>query len=150
MIKPIFGVLAVSAALTLSLAGCSGEEKGTSSTGRISPFVSLQPEALTSTVSRAGSEPNIAASDLSLKLVSEDGSINRTFSSVNDFPTDEKFKVGRYTLSAYYGENGVEGFEKPYFYDEQTFSVKSDETASVDLTAVLANSMVTVDRKSVV
>lgn len=144
MIKSIFGVLAVSAALTLSLAGCSGEEKGTSSTGRISPFVSLQPEALTSTVSRAGSEPNIAASDLSLKLVSEDGSINRTFSSVNDFPTDEKFKVGRYTLSAYYGENGVEGFEKPYFYDEQTFSVKSDETASVDLTAVLANSMVTV------
>lgn len=144
MIKPIFSVLAVSAALTLSLAGCSGEEKGTSSTGSISPFVSLQPEALTSTVNRAGSEPNIAASDLSLKLVSEDGSINRTFSSVNDFPTDEKFKVGRYTLSAYYGENGVEGFEKPYFYDEQTFSVKSDETASVDLTAVLANSMVTV------
>lgn len=105
MIKPIFGVLAVSAALTLSLAGCSGEEKGTSSTGRISPFVSLQPEALTSSVSRAGSEPNIAASDLSLKLVSEDGSINRTFSSVNDFPTDEKFKVGRYTLSAYYGSS---------------------------------------------
>mgnify|MGYP002508377481 CR=1 FL=1 len=34
--------------------------------------------------------------------------------------------------------------EGPYIYDEQTFSVKSDETASVDLTAVLANSMVTV------
>ncbi len=92
MIKPIFSVLAVSAALTLSLAGCSGEEKGTSSTGSISPFVSLQPEALTSTVNRAGSEPNIAASDPSLKLVSEDGSINRTFSSVNDFPTDEKIQ----------------------------------------------------------
>lgn len=143
MIRPISRLLAVSA-IAISLFGCSSEEKNAASTsGKISPFVQLLPDAVTSQTSRA-TYSDITASDLTLKLVSDDGSVNRTFNSVDDFPTNEEFKTGKYTLSAFYGDKGTEGFEKPYFYGEQKFDVKANETTSVSLTSSLANTMVTV------
>ncbi|MDE6582013.1 MAG: DUF4493 domain-containing protein, partial [Duncaniella sp.] len=85
----------------------------------------------------------VSVTDLKLKLTSDDGSFTQEWESVNDFDETQDFKVGDYTLEAYYGnENDAEGYAKPHFHGSQAISVKFDQTTSVALSASLKNSRV--------
>ena len=53
-----------------------------------------------------------------------------------------KLKSGDYTVSAYYGNIEEEGFNKPCFEGHQDFTVKTDETAEVTISAMLANTVI--------
>ena len=97
------GLATVIMALT---SGCSEDSgfMGDKSTGSIRPDVALNSEVL----SRASAESravlsDISVDDLTLNLVSEDGSESFTYPNVNEFPVDKQFNVGTYTLSASYG-----------------------------------------------
>lgn len=129
-------------ALTLLLAGC-GEDVMTSGKGegKLYPVVSLDSEVLSAS-SRAGGD--ITVDDLSLRLVSEDGSFSQTWDKVSDFSTEETFKVGNYTLEAFYGADTNEGFESPYYYGAAQLTVHEDKETAVSLTASLANAMVSI------
>jgi len=57
-------------------------------------------------------------SEFALKLVSSDGSFSRAWDSLADFDPATKIPVGAYTMSAFYGDIDIEGFEKPFYLGE--------------------------------
>lgn len=69
----------------------------------------------------------------------------QTWSTVADFNAQNSFRTGSYTLAAFYGSPEDEGFEKPYFYGETEVMVLEGRQATAEVTARLANSMVSVD-----
>lgn len=113
--------------------------------GGISPTITTTTEVRKSVAVR--SEGTLEAPDadqFGLTLQKMDGTYSKTWASVSLFPTDEGFKVGTYTMSAAYGNLEDEGFERPYFYGEKQFEVLEDRTTDVEITASLANSMVSI------
>lgn len=143
MKKKTFGYSLV-AATALVLAACSAEESPmTAGAGRINPLVELNSDIIT-TVSKSRSASAPTVDDLKLSLKSADGSYYKTWPSVAQFPTDEAFKIGKYTLEASVGSINVEGFEKPYYYGSTEFTVNEGRTTDVSLTATLANTMVSI------
>ncbi|MDE6160361.1 MAG: DUF4493 domain-containing protein, partial [Muribaculaceae bacterium] len=128
------------------LAGCNDDRlpgAWTSSTGGIAPTVSV--DASVSTASRALHQADaIEASDLSLRLVSADGTVDRTWDKVADFDPKEEFAVGDYTMYAYYGDGKSEGFDQPYYQGSTSLSVRENRTTPVEIKAGLANTMVSV------
>lgn len=86
------------------------------------------------------------AEDLSIRLEKNDGSFSKEWTSLRAFNEDEaSFAAGTYTLTAYYGEKGTQGFERPYFEGVSTLNVLSEQTTEVNVTAALANTMVVID-----
>lgn len=151
--------------LMLGLASC-GEDagKGMTATGRISPTVEVsrlvvtaesrsekaEPEA-TETSETSGIYENhrnhlntITADQLKLTLKDGEGNVVGTWPSLSEFPADEEFRVGSYTLEASLGDETTEGFEKPYFFGSTTLTVAENKTTTADLKALLANAGVAV------
>lgn len=128
-----------------ALTGCDDDfNPATKGVGGISPEVTVDSEVVRARSSRAGDVADITVQELSLTLTSADGSYANTWATVSEFPTDEKFKVGDYTLEAFYGDAETEGFECPYLHGETSLTVEENQTTTVSLTASLANAMVTV------
>lgn len=136
----LLGISALVAAT--SLTGCSDDWGFSgSSAGRISPMVGIDTEAVVSRSSDPASRADgdeISVADLSLRLVKADGSFAQTW-PVNDFPVNQEFATGEYTLEAFYGSTDEEGFAKPAFFGSQSLVVAKDQATSVALTASLAN-----------
>lgn len=113
--------------------------------GGIAPTVSTSAEINKSTAVRA--ESTVTAPDVEqfgLTLTKSDGTYSKTWASTTLFPTDQGFKVGTYTMTAFYGSLDDEGFERPFFQGSETFQVMEDRTTDVAITATLANSMVSI------
>ncbi len=71
------------------------------------------------------------------------GGFSKRWPSLADFSADESFLQGDYTVSVQYGEPTDEGFEKPWFFASQSVYVdRGDRISEVDMTVVLANSIV--------
>lgn len=130
----------------MTLTGCSEDNPWfPSGEGGIIPALSVEGSVRSAASTRAAEEltaPDVE--EFSLKLTSADGSYSHTWPTLSAFPTDQGFKIGTYTMAAYYGSQEAEGFEQPYYYGEQTFQVREDENTDVSITATLANSMVSV------
>ncbi len=138
------GMLAVGA---LALGGCAEDAPaGGRGTGSIAPNVALDssvkaPRQQSRTESRAGTPQ---ANDLSLRLVSADGSFSREWNTLSEFDPQTQFATGDYTLEAWYGDAGKEGFECPYYYGSTPVKIEDSKTTSVALTASLTQAMVSV------
>lgn len=133
--------------LSLGISSCGDDpSSGTPLVGRISPIVEIDGSIISATctpASRANEGFPVAVTDLKLKLTSDDGSFAQEWESVNDFDETQDFKVGDYTLEAYYGkEEDNEGYSKPHIYGSQDISVKYDCTTNVALKAEMKNSRV--------
>lgn len=88
------------------------------------------------------------ADDFSIRLEKNDGSFSKTWATLADFKAEAEngFNTGTYTLTAFYGEKGKQDFESPYFEaTAASFTVLSDQTSTIDLTAELKNSMVKIN-----
>ncbi len=132
--------------LTL-LGACADENPWRFSDGEggISPTVKTSADIKKSVAVR--SETTLEAPDVDkfgLTLSKTDGSYNKTWASTTLFPTDQGFKVGTYTMTAFYGNLEDEGFERPCFMGTESFEVFEDRTTDVEITATLANSMVSI------
>lgn len=137
------------AALAVSMAACSDDQdpafEANGSKGRINVSVDLNTRVQTSAGSRSGKEyGDVTDADLTLRLVSEDGSYDKSW-PIAEFPSDGQYKVGRYTIEAFYGSADDEGFESPHYYGSQTITVRENEVTSARISASLANAMVSVD-----
>jgi len=147
MEKLLTGAIAATALMLCS--GCSDTFNPSSDQeGRIFLDVSLNktvkaPKSETPQSKAAGSAAEISVNDLQLKLTADDGSLQRTWSSLTQFDATEDFPVGGYTFEAYYGNAADEGFEKPYYYGTTSLRIQENKTTPVELTATLGNSMVT-------
>lgn len=131
---------------SLSLAGCGHDAAGPSDTGKgsIAPSVELNTSVVSSHESaRAASE--VTVNDLALTIKSKSGDFSKTWASVNDYPQDEKFNIGQYTVEAAYGSIEDEGFEKPAYFGSTDVTVTENNVTPVTLTASLVNTMVSID-----
>lgn len=80
--------------------------------------------------------------NFSVHLAKNDGTYDKTWSYVSEFPADTKFTTGVYTMEIWYGDIAEEGFEKPYYYGSSTFDVIDEETVTPSIEAKLENTMV--------
>lgn len=130
-------------ATMLLLVSCANEDKqGSSGYGAINVQVSADYKVVPVTCSTAESASTIENPDVSefaLKLVSSDGSFSRAWDSLADFDPATKIPVGAYTMSAFYGDIDIEGFEKPFYLGETPVAVRDRENSSVEINCTLAN-----------
>lgn len=87
------------------------------------------------------------AKEFSVSLKSKDGSYNQTWKSLDAFNSEVGFPMGSYTISAAFGDMDSEGFNNPYFYGESSVNVLKGESSNVDITATLANAMLSIRYK---
>lgn len=94
----------------------------------------------------AGTDTNAPeASAFSIKLEKSDGSYSKQWDKLADFNNESSIPTGIYTLTAYYGEMEAQGYDSPYYAGTQEVSVLEARETVAELTASLANSMVTVN-----
>lgn len=60
-------------------------------------------------------------------------------------PEENTLKAGEYSVSAEFGSVEDEGFDKPYFIGNQTFTVNGGETSEVSVPVSLGNTIVKVE-----
>ena len=136
-------------ATMLLLVSCANEDKqGSSGYGAINVQVSADYKVVPvtrSTAESASTTENPDVSEFALKLVSSDGSFSRAWDSLADFDPATKIPVGTYTMSAFYGDIDIEGFEKPFYLGETPVAVRDRENSSVEINCTLANVKVTVE-----
>lgn len=142
-----FGTLLASSLLVLT--GCSDENpwKGSDGVGGISPIV-VADGAVEEVVPITRTEEQISVPDVNefgVRLFTTDGTYDQSWESFDKFPVDDSFKTGSYKMEASYGDIDKEGFDCPYFYGSEEFIVEEGETTKVNITASLANSMVSID-----
>lgn len=142
MLKGITCIAALSV-LAACTDGIGWDNEPAKGTGKIALAAELDASVVTARSSRGAEYTDVQPADLALRLSHPDGSAD-TWNSIADFPLDRQFKVGKYTLEAYYGDEATEGFESPYFYGKTELTVADQKTTAVSLTAQLANSMVTI------
>ena len=130
-------------ATMLLLVSCANEDKqGSSGYGAINVQVSADYKVVPATRSTAESASTIENPDVSefaLKLVSSDGSFSRAWDSLADFDPATKIPVGAYTMSAFYGDIDIEGFEKPFYLGDTPVTVRDRESSSVEINCTFAN-----------
>lgn len=136
------------AAGVLALWGCSEDGPAGISRGHgmLSPSVGMD---ATVKAPRQNAAPQSRAevpeaSMLSLRLSSTDGSFTKEWATVGEFSTTEEFAVGSYTLEAWYGTAGAEGFDCAYYHGECPVSIEDRKTTTVALTAALSQALVDV------
>lgn len=110
--------------------------------GSLSVTLNLDSSVKSMTSSRV-EYSDVTVDDLTLRLVTPDGSVEKT-GSPSEFSQDVKIKVGDYKLEAYYGSDEEDGFGVPYFYGAQDITITEGNLTEVDLTASLASSMVSI------
>lgn len=84
------------------------------------------------------------ADQFEISLVKKDGSYEGHFNSIADF-NQQDFAPGAYTLIAYKGEKGSQGFDCPYFEGSTDLTVLPEKTTDINVTAALRNSMIVLD-----
>lgn len=84
------------------------------------------------------------ANAFSIKLTKSDNTYSKTWSSLDGFNKESEFPIGDYTIEATYGDVAEQGFERPCFKGTNTLHVSPGTTTPVNVTATLANAMVTI------
>lgn len=84
------------------------------------------------------------ANAFGIKLTKSDNTYSKTWSSLDGFNKESEFPIGDYTIEATYGDVAEQGFERPCFKGTNTLHVSPGTTTPVNVTATLANAMVTI------
>lgn len=124
----------MAAGLSLALVGCDEAMSLQQGTGTVNPLVSVDPTVYRSRSPQAIED--VTVDDLQLTLTSEDGSRVYGPYAYADFPTNQGFEVGNYTLTATCGNPDEEGFEKPSVSGEADFTVVEGKATNVSLEAI--------------
>ena len=83
------------------------------------------------------------ANAFGIKLTKSDNTYSKTWSSLEGFNKESEFPIGDYTIEAAYGDVTEQGFERLCFKGTNTLHVSPGTTTPVNVTATLANAMVT-------
>ncbi len=78
-----------------------------------------------------------------IRMEKKDGSFSKEWNSLKEFHA-ESFTIGTYSLTAYHGDSNAEGFDLPYYEGKTDVTVIEARTTEVDLTASLANTMLSI------
>lgn len=141
--------LCLAAGILLPLAtSCSQDapwSKSGGDTGKIS--LKLKTDFSVASATRANDNESPVkpdGEDFAVRLEKTDGSYVKEWEKIGKFNDEDGFPRGDYTLTAFYGSLDEQGFGNPFYVGSQNISVKPGETATPSITAVLANSMVSI------
>lgn len=135
----------VGAATLLMLSACNESMFEGRGTGTIMPAVSY--DATVVGLSGAGSRAEfdeLTVHDLTLTLSKADGSMERSF-AYDDFDPGEEFTVGKYTMTASYGDPEEEGFGKAAIFGSAELIVTEGTSTPVELIAKPSKAMVALE-----
>ena len=140
-----FRVSVLSATLALLLSGCAADRyPGGTETGAIELTLEIDPTTLNGANSRSTLEEigqNLTVDDFTVRLTDAEGKSQEWPFSAFD---GSKVKTGTYTITAYAGTEGDEGFNRAYFEGKTEVTVAAERTTQIALTATLANAGMTV------
>lgn len=136
MKKTIKALALALAALSLVLS-CTKSSKGEE--GFVSFQISQDEEVALVTKSSVGSFTTLPSPD-DFRLVIVNSSDEEI--PVSDPKGLTSLPAGNYTVKASFGSSSEEGFDKPCFYGEQTFSINGGQTSAVTVKTTLANAIV--------
>lgn len=138
---------ALAAAILTILGSCSSESSSpVNDSGLINPLITVDP-----TVDNGNGSPQTTVGvpplpeELGGQLSTADGSLSRSWPSIADFPTDQPFLAGTYTLTVGSAADMTEGFDCPYFFGTAEFTLTGGETVRPEVVCSLANTMLDVD-----
>lgn len=131
--------------LTAAITACSSENVNVHlGAGRITPRLTIDPDVVVAEdvnhMIAIDTVPEI--SDFKLTLYDDNSGQSYTWESSSDFPPNNLYRTGQYTLSAYWGDILSEGFNSPFFYGETRFNVTESGEAVVDIKCTLYNTMI--------
>ena len=133
-------VMAVVLALALVSAACSKQQREPGTTLSFSVDTDAQVTEMTrSSVSDYTTLPE--AGKFTIVVSGSDGS--EVYNGLLEaYSASTALKAGNYTVKASYGSATDEGFDKPYFAGEKTFSITGGGNTNVSIPVALANSMI--------
>lgn len=115
--------------------------------GRIIPVITVDtriiPAADPNHTFNTESAPD--ANDMTVRLTDNLTGATTTWQSVSDIQSSEVFLPGEYTIQAYSGSMKIEGFEKPFFYGSDTFTLNNGETVQPEITCSLLSTVIEVE-----
>jgi len=120
-------------------------QKGSDSTGNI--IFEVKPVTEIDVVTRSSvSDYTVlpSASDFNIKVLNSKSAIVWE-GGLDEYDSQTSFKTGSYSVSASYGLEGDEGFDKPYFCGTADFIVESGETSTVSVPVSLGNCLVKIN-----
>lgn len=129
------------------LSSCSEESPwgGSETTGKVNLSLSTDAGVLRKTRADDTVSPVVPSGEsFSVKLVKNDNSYSKTWSTVDGFNREKEFPIGDYQIEATYGDINVEGFDNPAYRGVNTLHVSPGATTNVQVKATLANAMVSV------
>ena len=135
------------AALMLAAASCSLKVSGDgdSSTGFVKFSVSGSDEiALVTKGSLSDYTALPASSDFRIVVKNSDGAVMYE-GAVSEWDSSKALTAGSYSVTATFGEEGAEGFDKPYFTGATDFAIIGGQTTAVSVPAKLGNSLVKIE-----
>lgn len=142
------GILLLALASTFGLSSCSDESPWGGSESEGSIALSLQTDGR---VMRHGTRADDTLSPVvpdggafGVKLTNADESYSKSWTTVDAFNKEKSFPIGDYKLEAFYGDSEREGFELPCFKGSADVHVSPGATTEANITATLANAMVSV------
>lgn len=140
---------ALVAVAALALTACNDDNPWAGLAGKGGISLRLKTDAAVKDAVPTRATETLEAPDASLfaiKAEKTDGSYTGNWNSITEFNNyEDGFSVGRYTVSASYGDIEKEGFDSPAYYGETEVMVLEGEPAFAEITATLANTMVSVD-----
>lgn len=131
--------------LTLALMSVSCSEQQTSQGGHVS--FSLNPDGQVAVVSRSNVSDYTTLPDagkFTIALTNSNGD-EIYAGTLEGYDASTALKTGNYSVKANYGSVADEGFGKPCFSGETSFSIVGGGTASVTIPVSLANAIVKVE-----
>ncbi len=140
-------LMAVSA-MTLTSCGDEAMWSGPSEEGAVK--LNLTSDGRVMRQTRADDSQSPVVPDVSLfgvNLAKIDGTYSKSWNNVEAFNREKSFPIGDYKITATYGDMNQEGFEKPCYSGSNGVHVSPGDESTVNVTATLANSMVSVRYK---
>lgn len=142
-----YGLLALLGVLSWS---CTDDNGFNGSVGKGQVHATFRANGKVNVSTKAGDESatlqeakTLEIGDFSVRLAKNDGSYANTW-LVSEFPADQKFSTGMYSMELFYGDIAQEGFDSPYYYGQSSFEVLDEEVSTPSIEAKLANTMVSI------
>jgi len=131
-------------ALTILAVSCSKDHKG-GAEGSISFSVASDEEVSVVTKGNVSDYTTLPAAGGFTITVKDSDNATVWSGLISDWDETTALNVGSYSVTAAYGAEGTEGFDKPYFAGSANFSIAGAETKSVNIPVALANSIVRIN-----
>ncbi len=137
-----FGVFACAFAALLPLS-CSKSVSGVTGGEGTAAFTVSDDRSVTDMTRSSVSDYTVLPASADFKIVVRNSDNTEIYSgAVSGWDESTKLPSGNYTVTASYGIEGEEGFDKPYFSGKTAFVVNGGGKTEVSIPAALANSII--------